>query len=74
MILLTEPAALEERKSRAEYLVAQLCRQVLGAELMHQLIQLMRFKAAAVAVAGMAVALVCTQAVVVAADQGTSVE
>jgi hypothetical protein len=46
----------------------------LGAELMHQPIQLMRFKAAAVAEAGMAVALACTQVAVAAEDQGTSVE
>jgi hypothetical protein len=46
----------------------------LGAELMQQPIQVMRFKVAAVAAAGMAVALVCTQVAVAAEDQGTSVE
>jgi hypothetical protein len=45
----------------------------LGAELMRQLMQLMRFKAA-VAEAGMAVALACTQVAVAAEDQGTSAE
>jgi hypothetical protein len=41
---------------------------------MHQPIQVMRFKVAAVAAAGMAVALVCTQVAVAVADQGTSAE
>jgi hypothetical protein len=41
---------------------------------MHQPIYPMRFKAAAAAAAGMAVALVCTQVAVAAEDQGTSAE